>query len=88
MKKSYLIQPSEWTIVTSDPRFAYKIVLRSKPGDAEVFAVTDSYGNVLTKRLAWEYEPMPSSRTEAFIKRTRFNSFKLAVRTFNAWCNK
>lgn len=29
-------------------------------------------GAVLTRRGQWEYEPSPSSRTDAFLKRTRF----------------
>jgi hypothetical protein len=29
---------------------------------------------VLTKTGQWEYEPMPSNRSEAFLRRARFNS--------------
>jgi hypothetical protein len=39
------------------------------PGDR--WAISDR-GNVLNRQGRWEYEPLPSSRTEAFRRRTRF----------------
>lgn len=41
------------------------------------WAVVDN--GVLNKSLEWEYEPMPSSRDDEFIARTRFDSIELAV---------
>ena len=37
-------------------------------------------GMVLSKDGEWEYEPMPSSRTEAFLKRCRFKTLKAALK--------
>lgn len=37
-------------------------------------------GYVLNKKGKWEYEPIPSSRTDAFLKRCRFNGLLEAVR--------
>lgn len=42
------------------------------------WAVVDN--GVLNKDLQWEYEPMPSSRTDEFIARTRFDSIDEALR--------
>lgn len=42
-----------------------------KRGDGK-WAVTCS-GEVLSDDGSWEYEPMPSGRSEDFIKRTRFD---------------
>ena len=40
------------------------------PGDR--WAISDG-GNVLNRKGRWEYEPLASSRTEAFRRRTRFS---------------
>lgn len=44
----------------------------------ERFAV-HRLGDVLNKRGQWEHEPLPSSRTQAFYKRCRFDTFEEAV---------
>jgi hypothetical protein len=36
------------------------------------WAISDRFQNVMTVDGEWEYEPMPSSRTDDFIARTRF----------------
>ena len=41
-------------------------------------------GFCLNKENDWEYEPMPSTRTEEFIERTRFDSFEEA----STFCKK
>lgn len=40
---------------------------------------------VLNKLGEWEYEPMPSGRSEEFIKRTRWNSAEAAFEAFKTW---
>jgi hypothetical protein len=40
--------------------------------------------NVLTVKGKWEFEPMPSSRTDAFYKRCRFKTFDAAVKAADA----
>ncbi len=37
------------------------------------------YGAVLTRQLAWEWEPFPSNRTDAFLQRARFATIVEAV---------
>lgn len=39
-------------------------------------------GSCLTKKKEWVYEPMPSSRNAAFIKKTRFSSVHKAFAFF------
>lgn len=48
---------------------------------AGAWAVTEG-GCCLNNKGKWEYEPHPSSRSNAFIKRTRF-TFEEAVRRAN-----
>lgn len=43
------------------------------------------HGSCLTKKKEWVYEPMPSSRTAAFIKRTRFPSVHKAFAFFEEY---
>lgn len=45
------------------------------------WAVKDG-SNVLNKSGEWEYEPIPSSRTDTFIDRTRFDSPLEALQAF------
>lgn len=40
-----------------------------------LWAVTGGFGYVLGKSGRWEFEPQPSSRTDAFIERCRWTSF-------------
>jgi len=42
------------------------------------WAILDS-GNCLNKKGDWEYEPYPSSRTDAFLKRCRWTDLREAV---------
>lgn len=44
-----------------------------------LWAVTNSWGQCLNKKHEWEHEPQPSSRTDAFIKRARWDDFNVAV---------
>jgi hypothetical protein len=57
---------------SDDSPYACHIELRRQMDGSEKWAVT-SLGNVLNKRGTWEHEPMPSSRSDAFLTRTRFN---------------
>lgn len=43
------------------------------------WAVTNGAGDCLNKRGHWEHEPQPSSRTDAFLRRTRWESFHDAL---------
>lgn len=49
-----------------------------------LWAVRDA-GYVLNKAGEWEYEPLPSSRTDAFFSRCRFRSKEEAMQ---AWKNR
>ncbi len=49
--------------------------------DPERWAVTFR-SEVLNKKGKWEWEPSPSSRTDAFFARTRWSSAAAAVKAF------
>ncbi len=59
----------------TDPNAKLKIEYRGKQGepDADVWAILDPHGNCYNKdEKDWEYEPLPSNRTDEFLKRCRF----------------
>lgn len=39
-------------------------------------------GDCMNKQSKWEYEPLPSSRTNAFFKRCRFKTFEAAAKVY------
>lgn len=58
-----------------------RIVERINRDGARRFAVVEA-GWVLNKDGEWEYEPLPSSRDDAFMERCRFDEFDDAYYTF------
>mgnify|MGYP001192268883 CR=1 FL=1 len=54
------------------------IEMRKQRDKSEKWVIT-RHGSVLAKDCEWEFEPSPSSRDDAFIERTRFNTFDEAV---------
>jgi hypothetical protein len=48
------------------------------------WAITDGARNVANKQGGWEYEPMSSSRDDAFLERTRWDSPEAALEFWNA----
>ena len=63
----------------SPPRF---VRMNSPFYDGEKWAVR-WHGRCLTKTAEWEYEPLPSSRDDAFYARCRFDTLEQAVETWN-----
>lgn len=47
--------------------------------EGDTYAVRDGRSGCLNKKGEWEYEPMPSSRDDAFYARCRFPSFEAAI---------
>jgi hypothetical protein len=45
-------------------------------------------GSCLTTEGEWEYEPIPSSRDDEFLRRCRFDSWQQAANTIIAKCEK
>ena len=68
MKFTTLI--SEVTVSSDENPNIIKISLRNDK--TMVYAVQSRGGLTIDKNLEFDYEPLPSSRTDAFIKRTRF----------------
>jgi len=69
-------------VVEEDPRNPFNAVYIEYRGDTG-WTITQG-GNCLNKDGKWEYEPMPSSRTEEFIKRTRFKDEHEALDFYNS----
>lgn len=63
-------------VLPEDSSHAFAVEVEWRSDDK--FAVKHG-GMVLTKEGEWEYEPMPSSRTDEFKERTRFD-FETAKR--------
>jgi hypothetical protein len=49
------------------------------------WCIRNESGVILNKKNQWVYEPQPSSRTEAFIQNTRFESVVEAFEFFYAY---
>lgn len=55
------------------PRDAVRIEARDQKDGSRKWVVCQA-GEVLNKKGHWEWEPLPSSRTDNFLQRTRFDS--------------
>lgn len=55
-----------------------KVELAKQQDGSELWAVR-RFGTVLNKSGEWEYEPLPSSRDDAFLDRCRFESGSQAI---------
>ena len=47
-----------------------------------IWAITQGNNICLNKDGNWEYQPMPSNRSEAFLNRCRFGTEKQALRAY------
>ena len=63
-----------------DPIFIRKVV-----SNGELRWKVTRLGNILTKWLTWEYEPLPSSRTEDFLERCRYETYDEALTMVNKY---
>lgn len=61
------------------------ISLRDNTDGKKKWAIHEGGSFVLSKRGDWVYEPMPSSRTKSFLKRTRFDSIEEAFAALDAY---
>ena len=82
MSKEIQTTPEGWLVDR------YRLATRPSMGDVfieyrgnEKWAIKNN-PDVLNRFLEWEYEPLPSSRDESFIERTRFNSPEEAANAF------
>jgi hypothetical protein len=71
---------SAYAIPTSDKPFAEEITIqRMRQIDGPALWSVKLGGNCLNKSGEWEWEPMPSSRDDAFLARCRFESPEAAI---------
>ncbi len=68
-------------LVGGDPEYAEGIFVSKRRWHPEGWAVERS-GRCLNKSGEWEWEPMPSSRDNAFFARTRWPSAEEAIQAF------
>lgn len=78
-----------WTWNHSDHSHVDSIKIETaKQMDGSIkFAVRQS-GACLSLEGEWEYEPIPSSRDDEFLKRCRFDSWQQAADTIVAKCDQ
>ena len=50
--------------------------------DPPAWAITQRGGLVMDKKGDWEYEPLPSNRSQRFIKRTRWSTADKALAAY------
>ena len=71
---------SGYAIPTSEKRFADEILVhRTRRPDGPPLWVVRLNGDCLNKSGQWEWEPLPSSRDDAFLDRCRFDSHTAAI---------
>ena len=58
-------------------------VAKINDDESLVFAIRNRWNDCLNKYGHWEYEPLPSSRDDAFMSRCRFNDFTAAANILN-----
>jgi hypothetical protein len=65
-----------------------EIRIRIRPGNPESWAVVGEGSSVLSRDGDWEYESLPSNRTDEFLQRCRYGSyaeaFSVATEFFKA----
>jgi hypothetical protein len=81
------VDVSAFTVAVSEDRYADDItVQRARQISGPPLWAVRYRGQVLNQQGEWEWEPMPSSRTDEFLARCRFISAELAIAA--AWAAK
>lgn len=70
---------SKWKVTRYSGNYFSAALISIEMCDEKAWAVRTTRGYCLNKKGRWEFEPMPSSRTEKFLKRCRFPTAKLAM---------
>lgn len=71
--------PTRWTLEGSDPMRPITINRVAQKDGPDRYSIYDSFNSCLDRKGRWRWEPMPSSRTEAFFKAFRFATFEEAA---------
>jgi hypothetical protein len=80
--------PTRWRIKNDTTGRSVEIQERLSAKIPESRYVVFSGGEVLNSDGEWEWEPMPSSRTEEFIGRTRCPSFEAAAIRYDLYSER
>lgn len=76
------LEPSRWTDADSGN---YIEIVRNKDG-IKLFAVRNIAGSCLNKDGEWEFEPLPSNRSDEFFLRCRYETFEAASSALETHC--
>ncbi len=76
---------NEYQIEGGTAHHVADVTLRRMPQreGPDLWAIFDHSDVCLNKRGQWEFQPMPSSRTDAFLRRCRFDSAEAALAFWN-----
>jgi len=80
-KISESVPIEEWELIPRPIEFVVGRYHVASRGD-DLWAITDGSA-VLNCNDEWEYEPLPSSRTDEFLKRCRFSKSEAIIRAQN-----
>lgn len=72
-------EPSSWTVRGYPDRVSEPEIVRVAQIDGPDLYAVRHRGRCLNKAGEWELEPMPSSRTDAFLARCRFDTMEEAM---------
>lgn len=76
----------EFGLPVEGARSGEYIIKTMRQRDSSVKYVVQNWSSVLSKKTHdWVYQPMPSSRTEKFLEKTRFDTRDEAYTAFLKW---
>jgi hypothetical protein len=88
-----LVRANDWLlaanrfVIDGEDVVGETTIEQRKQQNGSVMWICKKHGYVLNKNGEWEYEPIPSSRTDGFIKTTRFDD-KDELYTFYLMCKE
>ena len=79
-------QPVAFRIYGPQPPNQIRIEERLQADKTSLWVITDGFGmNLLKDGTGWIFEPVPSSRDDAFIQMTRWATWQEAMQFFEEW---
>jgi hypothetical protein len=84
---------NEYQLSEDNPRVGGIVLRRMLQRDGSIkWAIYDGSNVVLSREYEdgdpWEYEPLPSSRDEAYLKRCRYDSIEEALQHWQVWLQR
>jgi hypothetical protein len=83
--KATSLQPVRWALnPEADHNQRHHIEQREQRDGSVRYVIAAPFSEVMNRKGYWEWEPQPSSRTDEFIKATRFATLDEAVAVYRA----